>query len=855
MGEVYRARDSRVGRDVAIKISAERFSDRFDREARAVAALNHPNICTLHDVGPNYLVMEFVDGEAPKGPLPFQTALNYARQIADALDAAHERGVVHRDLKPANIRIRTDGTVKVLDFGLAKINSPDSDASQFNLTHSPTLPMGATQVGMILGTAAYMAPEQARGKAVDKRADIWAFGVVFYEMLTGRRAFDGEDVSTILAAVIQSEPRWEGVPAEARRLLESCLEKDPRRRLRDIGDVWKLLDDAPKAQTSHARRGGSLGWIAAAALAAVAAIAFWAPSRRATTLAPQPLVRFDVDLGEDVSLAPLISPTVSSVIISPDGARLVYAASASGGPIKLFTRRLDQRTATAITGTEGATNPFFSPDGQWIGFFDGRRTAKVSVEGGAIVPLADSVIMAGASWGDDGTILVGSGITDGLKRVPPAGGAPVALTKLGNGEMFHAFPDVLPGARAALVNVYGTPPGPETVVIDVVSMSDGKRKTLVPGGVSPRYLPSGHLVYVNKSTMFAVPFDVNALELRGAAVPILDDVGHDLAAGAGQYDVSRTGTLVYRTSGGAASEVNLQWVTTSGTREPLLARPNTYLGTPRVSPDGKRIAIIIRDGSAQDVWVYDTVRDAMTRLTFGKASYTGPVWSKDGRYLAFGSIGNGMFWTRADGAGQPQPLIDDKGLVFPTSFSPDGKQLAFHRIEGTTQIWTMPIADEGGSLKGGKPARFLTTNFNDLDPAFSPDSRWIAYTSTESGRAEVYVRAFSTAPSGHEGKWQVSNNGGAFSAWSPNGRELLYFSGGQIMSVGYRVDADSFITDKPRVWATDANTPTGFDIAPDGRRVAILTPVAAKDPARQEHTIVVVQNFFDELRRRVPTGR
>ena len=403
MGEVYRARDSRVGREVAVKVSAEQFNERSEREARAIAALNHPNVCTLHDVGPNYLVMELVEGEAPRGPLPLQTALNYARQIAHALDAAHEKGIVHRDLKPGNIKIKSDGTVKVLDFGLAKIASPDSGTEPQNLTHSPTMPIGATQQGMILGTAAYMAPEQARGQPVDKRADIWAFGVVLYEMLTGRRAFEGEDVSSILAAVIQSEPRWDGVPANVRKLLESCLEKDPRRRLRDIGDVWKLLDDGPPAPSRS--RTGTIGWIAAGLLAIVAGTALWAPWRAAPPATAQSLVRLDVDLGSEVSLPSLVIPTFSSVVISPDGTRLVYVASVSGGPPKLLTRRLDQPSATELAGTEGAANPFFSPDGQWVAYWNGREILKVPVEGGSVVRMGEFPVMAGGHWYDEGNVV------------------------------------------------------------------------------------------------------------------------------------------------------------------------------------------------------------------------------------------------------------------------------------------------------------------------------------------------------------------------------------------------------------------------------------------------------------------
>ena len=424
MGIVYLARDPRLGRDVAIKVSAEQFTERFEREARAVASLNHSNICTLHDVGPDYLVMELVEGETlaellarrPRSSpgLPLDEALPLARQIVSALEAAHEKDIVHRDLKPGNVKVKADGTVKVLDFGLAKMKGDGASATGDNLTYSPTVAIGATQEGLILGTAAYMAPEQARGKPVDKRADIWAFGAVLYEMITGRKAFDGEDASTILAAVIQSEPRWDGVPPQVRRLLKKCLEKDPRRRLRDIGDVWELLDEAPKPlPIPTSQRPGIVGWIAAGVLGLVAAIALWVPWRDASQPNERPLVRLDVDLGEGISLVPLGVPTPRSVAISPDGTRLVYVATMSGSPPKLFTRKLDQPKATELAGTQDASNPFFSPDGRWVAFFDGKRLNRISVEGGAAVPLLELGIFTGASWGEDGNVIVGSGLTKG----------------------------------------------------------------------------------------------------------------------------------------------------------------------------------------------------------------------------------------------------------------------------------------------------------------------------------------------------------------------------------------------------------------------------------------------------------
>jgi Tol biopolymer transport system component len=863
MGEVYRARDSRLGREVAVKVSAERFSERFEREARAVAALNHPNICTLHDVGPDYLVMELVEGESPRGPMPLADALKIARQIVEALQAAHDRGIVHRDLKPANIRIKSDGAVKVLDFGLAKILTGAADGSsgleRDDLTHSPTLAMGATHAGVILGTAAYMAPEQARGKVVDKRADIWAFGVVLYELLTGRQAFDGEDVSTILAAVIQREPRWDGVPAEVKRLLESCLEKDPRIRLRDIGDVWKLLDDGPTAGTPRQSRAGNAGWIAAAVLAIVAAIALWAPWRRAARPADRPLVRLEAELGPDVALVPLVTPTPSGLAISPDGTRLVYVASVAGGPQKLVMRRLDQPRATEFAGTEGALGPFFSPDGQWLAFFDGRRLNKISVDGGAAVALGEQRLVAGGSWGDDGNLIVGSGLTKGLLRIPSGGGTEATITKLADGESFHGFPQILPSAgKAVLFTVYHTPPGVQNATIEIVSPADGRRKTVARGGTSARYFPSGHLVYTNKATMFAVPFDLDSLETRGTATPILDDIAFDTAAGIAQFDVSRDGTLVYRRTSGSGDALltTLRWLDATGKQEPLPARPGAYF-IARLSHDGKRLAVLMREREGtpiRDVWIYDIERDTMRRLTFGAAAYQSPVWSPDGRYVVTGSVGEGIFWSRADGSGQPEQLLSSKSIQFPSSFTADGKRLAYSEVEGSTQLWTVAVDDAGGRLKAGKPERYLSTQFSDSDPMFSPDGRWLAYVSNESGRPEVYVRPFPAPASGQGGKSQISNNGGTLPIWSRGGRELLYQAGDQIMAVSYTVNGDAFVAGKPRVWVAKLGGATGFDLAPDGKRLVVLTPGAGTDAPKQDHTVVFMQNFFDELRRRVPTS-
>jgi serine/threonine-protein kinase len=849
MGEVYRARDPRLGRDVAIKVSAERFSERFDREARAVAALNHPNICTLYDVGPNYLVMEYIEGEAPKGPLPLEEVLRIARQMGDALEEAHGKGIVHRDLKPTNIKIKPDGSVKVLDFGLAKLGPVSVGDSE----NSPTLSMAATQVGMILGTAGYMSPEQARGKVVDKRADIWAFGVVVHELLTGRKLFAGEDVTSTLAKVIEAEPSWGGVPPKVQRLLKSCLEKDPKRRLRDIADAWRLLDDVP---SGPAREGGD-AWLwpgVAAALAVLVGVALWAPWRSEKPV-ERPLVRLDVDLGLDVSL-PSSANAGGTYQISPDGTRLVYL---SGNPVKLYIRRLDQSKSTELPGTSGAYDPFFSPDGQWVAFFSGNKLNKISVEGGAVVPLGDFPTSNGAAWSEDGSIIVGMALTKGLVRIPSGGGGtPTTLTELANGEIVHGIPQVLPGGKAVLFTTFTVPPEVDKASIDVVTLADRRRKTIVRGAGIARYLATsagaGHLIYSNRGTLFAVPFDPDKLETRGTAIPVLDDLAYSVPAGVGGFDVSRNGTLVYRrgSGGGGSATMTIQWLE-GGKRRPLLATPGNYQN-PRLSPDGKRLSLIITEGSSRDIWVYDIQRDAKQKLTSGVGTSADPIWSPDGRYIVFGSLGSGIFWTRADGASQPQPLTQSKALQVPWSFSPDAKRVAYMEIGGSPQIWTIPMEEKDGQLKAGKPEQFLKSQSQELFPAFSPDGKWLAYSSDNSGKPEIEVRAFPPPASGQGGKWLVSNSGGQFPLWSRTSQELFYLSGDDIMAVSYSVKGDSFIADKPRVWAAKTAA-TWLDLAPDGKRAVVLTPVAAPETPKQEHEIAFLENFFDELRRRVPLGK
>ena len=855
MGEVYRAKDTKLKREVAVKVLPAAFANdparmaRFQREAEVLASLNHPNIAQIYGVEENAIIMELVEGAPLKGRLPLETALHYARQIADALEAAHEKDIVHRDLKPANVMITPAGVVKVLDFGLAAVLQSHASTGGGDPGNSPTLTMSPTNAGMILGTAAYMSPEQASGKPVDKRADIWSFGVVLFEMLTGKRLFESsETVSHILADVLRAPIDFDRLPAETpaviRDLLRRCLDRDVRNRLRDIGEArvvtGKYLADPspPAASARHGKAPWVAGLAAMALLAAAAGLGWW----RVTRVVERALVQLDVDLGPEVALG---SAYGGDVIISPDGSRLVFVSKG-----RLFTRRLNQPRATELTGTDGGYAPFFSPDGEWVAFFGGGKLKKISVEGGAAIALCDSRNGRGGAWGEDHTIIAAlqTGTGD-LSMIPDGGGTPKPLTEAARGEYSYRWPQILPGGKAVLFTASRLR-GFDASNIEVMSLQDRHRKTLLRGGTYGRYLPTGHLVYLNSGTLFAAPFDPDTLEVHGTAVPVLQEVSYSRINGSAQFDFSQDGTLVYQ-SGNAGGLVTLQWLYGDGKLEPLSAKPGPY-GQPHLSPDSKLVALTVAGAGGTDIWTYDWQRDVMSPLTFGGGDIQFPVWSPDGRYLAFRSDSN-IYWTRADGAGKPQPLTHTKRSQWPWSFSPDGKRLAFIEV-GTDglDIWTVPVENEGGLLRGGKPEVFLQTPASEYYPAFSPDGRWIAYRSEDAGNSEIHVRAFPDKG----GKWQVSSNGGMFAVWSRNGRELFYRTiDNQIMVVNYRVVGDSFVPDKPRLWSekrlADTAVFQNLDIHPDGKRFIGLFPLeAAGQKASSQVTFLL--NFFDEVRRRAP---
>jgi serine/threonine protein kinase len=842
MGEVYRARDTRLAREVAIKVSDAQFTERFSREAQLIASLNHPNICTLFDVGPNYLVMELVEGPTladRQGPMPLDDAIPLALQIAQAVEAAHEKGIIHRDLKPANIKLTAEGKVKVLDFGLAKAMDRET-LSGIDPATSPTL-IAATQTGVILGTAAYMAPEQARGHVVDRRADIWSFGVVLWEMLTGRRMFDGETFSDTLAAVLRKDIDFDAAPTSMRPLLSRCLERDRKLRLQAIGEARIALTNPQKIVAT--RKASRLPWVITAAVAVVTAVVLATALWRSARPVERPLISFRVDL--EVEPAP--DTAGANAILSPDGRRLVFRDSRG----RLWSRRLDHIKAVLLPGTEGANIPFFSPDGRWVGFGQAGKMKKISVEGGSPISLCDVGQFRGASWGDDGNIIAALNTTTPLVRVSSSGGTPTPVTQLDEErkERSHRWPSLLPGGKAVLFTVITNQYDDAT--IEMQRLDGGGRKILHHGGSFARYIPdnsdssgsaNGYLLYVNRGTVFALPFNLARLEVTARPTPILEGV--EGATGAAQFDFSRDGKLVYR-SGDFANERTIQWLDASGKTAPLLVKPGGYL-VPRLSPDGQRLAM----SKESNIWIYDWQRDVMTHLTFGSNDFH-PEWSPDGRYIVFGTD-LGIFYIRADGSGKAQRLIEGKNLQ-PLSFRSDGKRLAFS-VGGAT--WTSPIDELSDGLRAGKPEQFLTTPFLGGNAAFSPNGKWMAYGSNESGITEVYVRAFPDTG----GKWQISNGGGTMPRWSRNGTELFFrtMSEPRIMVSTYKTQGNAFVPNKPRVWSEKRFAGTGpvhnFDIAPDGKRFVVLMGPEQSGDLKPDTHVMILLNFFDEVKRRVAAG-
>jgi len=877
MGEVYRARDPRLRRDVAIKVLPDEFSSnservsRFQREAEVLASLNHVHIAAIHDLqeanGSRFLVMELVEGETladriGRGPLLIDEALQIAKQICEALEAAHEKGIVHRDLKPANIKVREDGTVKVLDFGLAKALDRPSVAS-VDMMNSPTaFSAHPTEDGFILGTAAYMSPEQARGKTVDTRTDIWAFGCVLYEMLVGRRAFDGEGVSDTLARVIEREPDWARLPARLspalRTFLERCLHKDPRQRVQAIGDVRLALEGAfetalsPTAAPVVVERWRRVVLVGAAAIVASGAIVgslMWGAMRQ-----PPPRVsRLQVASSGSSELS--VGYNDRDLAITPDGSKLTYVGNHA---TQIFVRALDALPPVAVY-TGRPLGLFTSPDGQWIGFRDGHGTLKkVAVTGGPAVTLAtlDAAGPSGATWGPDGTIILASeNVATGLQRVSASGGSVEVLTRPdpAQGEADHLWPEMLPDGRAVLFTITALTGGLGAAQVAILDLQTGKRQVLLSGGSHAHYVSSGHLIYGQAGTLQAVAFDLARREVRGTPVTVVPDV---VTSSRGGVDVvvARDGTLAYLSVGSVTGTPRtLVWVDRLGNEIPIGAPPRPYF-LPALSPDGTRVAVFANDQES-DVWLWDLSRTTLTRLTVVPGRDVVQVWTPDSRRVIFSSErvgGRNLFWQAADGSGAVERLLESPNTQYPMAVSPDGRQLIFSDETPQTGIDLMAMELDGSR----RVTPLLRSRFTERNGAISPDGHWLAYEADDSGRFEIYVRPY---PDVNGSLSVVSTNGGTKPIWARSGQELIYVSPtGALMSVGV-TRGPTWSATKPSVVVKEGylTNPVwwgrSYDLSPDGRRFLMIKEGGPDVPAPPT-SLVVVQHWFEELKRLAPTN-
>ena len=889
MGEVYRTRDTRLNRDVALKILPDTFTHdpervaRFRREAHVLAALNHPHIAAIYGLdeadGNQFLVLELVDGESldkriARGPIPVDEALETARQVAEALEAAHDKGIIHRDLKPANIALTGDGQVKVLDFGLAK--TAEATSGSTSLPSSPTItsPTLMSAVGVILGTAGYMSPEQAKGLTSDKRSDVWAFGCVLYEMLTGRRAFAGDDVSDTLAAVLRSEPDWTALPKDLspamRLLLQRCLEKDRKKRIADLSTARFLIDQPAIVDTAAdmTRRPPTPMWRRAIPFLATAAVAAAIVGGVAWTLRPAPtpsaISRFTIPLQEGQMFT---NDGRHVVAISPDGSQIVYVADG-----RLHRRSMASLESVPIPGTEGrqgVLNPVFSPDGRSIAFWvaDDRTIRRMAIDGGAAVTVCTSERPLGIFWDASG-ILFGQG-GKGIMRVAATGGEPETLVRVAEGEVAHG-PQMLPDGRHVLFTVATGASADRWDKAKVVlqTLNSGDRTTLIDGGSDGRVLPTGHIVYAHGATLLAVPFDLRRLEVRGGPVPVLQGVRRgntpEINPGVAHFTVSDTGSLVYVPGpvSPTAADQQLVRVDPKGDVQPLRL-PKGRFETPRVSPDGKQLAFGTEDAREAIVWIYDlSGATSMRRLTVGGRNRY-PIWSADGERVAFQSDRDGdvsIYWQRADGTGPAERLTTaEPGMSHvPESWSPTGDRFLFSVITKAIigpSLWTFSLRDRKAEPFGG--VRFSAANVPRA--VFSPDGRWVAYMSDETGTTNVYVQPFPATGT----KYPISRGRGLSPLWSPDGKAIVYVEGADTGRGGGLV-VTSLTTEPTFTFgnpverpagrlqtggASAPNSPRRFDIAPDGSIIGMIDTDEIAAALRLE----VVLSWTEELKGRVPT--
>jgi Tol biopolymer transport system component len=892
MGVVYRADDSHLGRQVAIKVLPDAFTGdperlaRFEREAKLLASLNHPNIAAIYGLeeadGKRFLVLELVEGETlaeglSRGPLPIEAALGVCRQIAEGVEAAHEKGIIHRDLKPGNVKITPEGKVKILDFGLAK--AYQREGSVPDLSKSPTLTDEMTRPGVILGTVAYMSPEQATGKPVDRRTDVWAFGCVMFECLTGRQAFQGDTVTEILAAILRGEPDWQALPAatswKVKDLLHRCLRKDPKERLHDIADARIEIGESigqPLETVTVARR-FSVGWLAAgAAMLLLAGVLIEFLVRRATQPAPSfPVVRSVIKLesghwldGMRTEWA-LQRPFRTAVAMSKDGHFIVYSAiTENPGPQakpQLYLRRTDQSEAKPMAGTEGGINPFLSPDDRWVGFWAGGKLMKVSIDGGVAVTLCDVLWPFGTSWGPENSIIFAPGPGSGLFRVSAEGGELESLTtpERTHEEYGHRLPHCLPDGKGVLFTIMreAFDLQPRIALLDLKTR---KWRVLMGDAADGRYVPTGHLVFLRQGTLMVVPFDLERHEVTGQPVPAIANVMQALNVSAsvyntaaGQFSISDSGWLVYAEGGILPDRQNsLVWVDHKGGAEPIASFKAPFFA-PRLSPDGQRIAYTTL-GREQPLWVYDLNRGTASRLTDeGRTSFV--TWTPDGKRVVFDWSKTGapnLYWQPADGSSAMERLMTSDYWQFPGSWSPDGTTLAF--VEWPQlNIGDVLLLD----LRSRRITPFLNSRADERYPEFSPDGRWMAYASDESGRWEVYVRPFP----GPGGKWLISQEGGMAPLWARDGKQLFYKSGPwgheKVWVVDVRTDG-GFSASKPRLLFNAPGLGSGnpirtWDLSLDGQRFLMVKIEEAKSTPVTE--MVLVMNWFEELKRLAPTNR
>jgi serine/threonine-protein kinase len=853
MGEVYRARDRKLKRDVALKVLPDVFAQepsrmiRFQREAELLASLNHQNIAHIYGVEERALAMELVEGDSPRGPMGFDEAWKIASQIADALEYAHDKGIVHRDLKPANVKVTSDGVVKLLDFGLAKAFNDLSDAPSNDPSNSPTLSLGATLAGAIIGTAGYMAPEQAKGRPVDKRADIWAWGVLFYELLTGQQLFQGEDVSELLAQVLTKQPDLERVPAKARRVLDACLKKDPKQRLRDIGDAKRLIDDDPPAAStsiSIGKRDRGLPWSVATVATVMALALLWTWMHRPQQN-PTHVVRFAANV-------PIANRSPGVIAVSRDGTRLAFV----GGPQnQIYVRIMDQMEARPLPGTEDSSALSFSSDGEWISYVSGRASPdsllkKISIAGGPPQTLAPAPSRSGPpfpTWGDDGNIYFTA--DGGLSRVPSSGGTTehLAAPDRKKGEAFFDAPQPLPGGKQVLVNIL--PEGSGRSRVAAFDLQTGQKKTLLENSGLAMYVATGlpptgaHLFSWATGSLMAVPFDVKRLEVRGTPVPVLEGVAPALGP-FGAFALSESGTLAYVPGPFSGSSARtMVWVNRQGIEEATSCEPRQY-NLPRLSPDGERIVVEIQnpDRREADVWICDVTRGTLSRVTSDKTN-TKPFWLPGGNRVSYSGFspgeGSHVVLAPLDG-GSPTVLRTEAFSA--DSGSPDGKFLI-----GTTDgsggrtITVLPIDESPASNSNTRSMNF---NFRGVDVQFSPDGKWVAYQSRETGRLEIYVQAYP----GPGGKTIISSDGGAQPRWSHNG-ELFYKNGNKLMAVEVQT-SPKFSASKPKLLFEQPSYANGYDVAPDGTRFLMIKS-NDEQPVKADQLNFVL-NWFEELRRRLP---